>query len=325
MAYSCRLTLLASLLLAVAVQIPAGQAQLKLCNSTPSKIGIAIGYMDKDGWTSEGWWNADGQSCATLIQGALQARFYRIYVFDYDKGGEWSGPIQMCTADKEFTIHGMENCQGRGFKTSGFFEVDTQSKPDWTVNITDDGPSTPAPVRTAENAIKLLQGAGLKCSTANRIVECLGSERDGLTISFYLYEDGSAFDRRVKEVKASLKLKTNDASIEGGTLSGELQTPAGDSLKLRSKWIGVLRNLSPQSYKISEIYGITEISDKAVMQYKRLHIESKTYLGSLSMDKSGAVKIGGDRVREFDNFEAALGIAILSLNEIIYPLTTYGN
>jgi uncharacterized membrane protein len=121
-------------------------AELKLCNSTSSRIGVAIGYKDKDGWASEGWWNVDSQSCALLIQDKLRARFYYVYAFDYDKGGEWGGVIPMCTNDVEFTIKGIDNCDGRGFKKSGFFEVDTQEQTDWTVKLTDQGDSaTPAP------------------------------------------------------------------------------------------------------------------------------------------------------------------------------------
>jgi uncharacterized membrane protein len=117
------------------------KAELKLCNSTSSKIGVAIGYRDpKEGWTSEGWWNVDSQSCALLIQDKLRARYYYIYAFDYDKGGEWGGPIPMCTQDSEFTIRGIGNCDGRGFKKSGFFEVDTKEQSDWTVKLTDQSP-----------------------------------------------------------------------------------------------------------------------------------------------------------------------------------------
>jgi len=112
-------------------------AELKLCNSTSSRIGVAIGYKDKDGWTSEGWWNVDSQSCALLIQDKLRARFYYVYAFDYDKGGEWGGPIPMCTNDVEFTIKGIEGCEGRGYKKGNFFEVDTQEQTDWTVKLTD--------------------------------------------------------------------------------------------------------------------------------------------------------------------------------------------
>ncbi len=119
-------------------------AELKLCNSTSSRIGVAIGYKDKDGWVSEGWWNVDSQSCALLIQDKLRARFYYVYAFDYDKGGEWGGTINMCTHDVEFTIKGIDNCEGRGFKRSGFFEVDTQEQVDWTVKLTDQTEPQPA-------------------------------------------------------------------------------------------------------------------------------------------------------------------------------------
>jgi uncharacterized membrane protein len=123
-------------------------AELKLCNTTSSRIGVAIGYKDKDGWTSEGWWNVNSQSCEVLIQDKLRARFYYIYAFDYDRGGEWGGPvptsIPMCTKDAEFTIRGIENCEGRGFNKTGFFEVDTQEQTDWTVRLTDPEPAQPA-------------------------------------------------------------------------------------------------------------------------------------------------------------------------------------
>jgi uncharacterized membrane protein len=135
-----------------ALAIPsAAHAELKLCNSTGSRIGVAIGYKDKDGWTSEGWWNVDSQSCALLIQDKLRARFYYVYAFDYDKGGEWGGQIPMCTNDVEFTIRGIGNCEGRGFKKSGFFEVDTQEQSDWTVKLTDQTEPAAPPVESASN------------------------------------------------------------------------------------------------------------------------------------------------------------------------------
>jgi len=135
-------------LLVIGLALPGpAHAELKLCNSTSSRIGVAIGYKDKDGWVSEGWWNVDSQSCALLINDKLRARFYYVYAFDYDKGGEWGGPIPMCTNDVEFTIKGIENCDGRGFKKSGFFEVDTQEQTDWTVKLTDQGEPPP----TADN------------------------------------------------------------------------------------------------------------------------------------------------------------------------------
>ena len=112
-------------------------ADFRLCNNTSSRVGIAIGYKDKDGWTTEGWWNLASRSCETLLRGTLVARFYYIYAVDYDRGGEWSGQAFMCTRDKEFTVRGTEDCLARGYDRTGFFEVDTGEQQSWTVQLTD--------------------------------------------------------------------------------------------------------------------------------------------------------------------------------------------
>jgi len=112
-------------------------ADFRLCNNTSSRVGIALGYKDAEGWTTEGWWNVSSRSCETLLKGALVARYYYIYALDYDRGGEWSGQAFMCSRDKEFTIKGTDNCLARGFDRTGFFEVDTGEQRAWTVQLTD--------------------------------------------------------------------------------------------------------------------------------------------------------------------------------------------
>src|SRR6476659_4180156 len=112
-------------------------ADFRLCNNTASRVGIALGYKDADGWTTEGWWNVSSRSCETLLRGTLVARFYYIYALDYDRGGEWSGQAFMCSRDKEFSIKGTENCLARGFDRTGFFEVDTAEQRSWTVQLTE--------------------------------------------------------------------------------------------------------------------------------------------------------------------------------------------
>jgi uncharacterized membrane protein len=112
-------------------------ADFRLCNNTSSRVGIALGYKDAEGWTTEGWWNVSSRSCETLLRGTLVARFYYIYALDYDRGGEWSGQAFMCSRDKEFTIKGTENCLARGFDRTGFFEVDTGEQRAWTVQLTE--------------------------------------------------------------------------------------------------------------------------------------------------------------------------------------------
>jgi uncharacterized membrane protein len=112
-------------------------ADFRLCNNTSSRVGIAVGYKDAGGWTTEGWWNLPPRSCETILRGTLVARFYYIYAIDYDRGGEWSGQAFMCTRQKEFTIQGSENCLARGFDRTGFFEVDTGEQRAWTVQLTE--------------------------------------------------------------------------------------------------------------------------------------------------------------------------------------------
>ncbi|HVV39472.1 MAG TPA: DUF1036 domain-containing protein [Nitrobacter sp.] len=118
-------------------------ADFRLCNNTSSRVGIALGYKDAEGWTTEGWWNVSSRACETLLRGALVARYYYIYALDYDRGGEWSGHAYMCSRDKEFTIRGTDNCLARGFDRTGFFEVDTGDQRAWTVQLTDSGEQGP--------------------------------------------------------------------------------------------------------------------------------------------------------------------------------------
>ena len=117
-----------------ATSLPA-RADLKMCNNTASRVGVAIGYKDKEGWASEGWWTIDSQKCLVLLKGALIARYYYVYAVDYEKGGSWGGKAMMCIRDKIFTIRGLDNCLERGYQKTGFFEVDTGEETDWTVSL----------------------------------------------------------------------------------------------------------------------------------------------------------------------------------------------
>ena len=145
---SFRRTLIASLTGLVALvtlcawSAPAA-ADFRLCNNTSSRVGIALGYKDNEGWVTEGWWNVSSHSCETLLRGTLVARYYYIYAIDYDRGGEWSGQAFMCSRDKEFTIKGTDDCLARGFDRTGYFEVDTGEQRAWTVQLTESGEQNP--------------------------------------------------------------------------------------------------------------------------------------------------------------------------------------
>ncbi len=128
---------LGALLLLSAAGTPA-RADLKLCNNTASRVGVAIAYKDKEGWASEGWWTVKPQECLPLIKGALVSRYFYVYAVDNEKGGSWGGKAQICIRDKIFTIRGIDQCTERGFQKQGFFEVDTGEESDWTVSLSGD-------------------------------------------------------------------------------------------------------------------------------------------------------------------------------------------
>ena len=77
------------------------------------------------------------RKCAVVYQGDLHSRFFYLYVADDIGGGVWDGSDFMCTRDESFTIFGVEDCLARGYERTGFFEVDTQNKTDWTLQLTD--------------------------------------------------------------------------------------------------------------------------------------------------------------------------------------------
>ena len=112
-------------------------ADLRVCNQTSDPVSIALGYRAKQGWQSEGWWVAAPSQCATVFQGSLNSRFFYLFAADDIGGGAWDGSVYMCTRDDSFTIFGVEDCLARGYERTGFFEVDTQNKPDWTLQLTD--------------------------------------------------------------------------------------------------------------------------------------------------------------------------------------------
>ena len=112
-------------------------AELRICNETANLVSVALGYRAERGWMSEGWWQTPPGDCRVLYQGDLQKRFYYLYAVDDIGGGAWDGQVFMCTRDETFTIFGVEDCLARGYERTGFFEIDTQNRTDWTLQLTE--------------------------------------------------------------------------------------------------------------------------------------------------------------------------------------------
>jgi uncharacterized membrane protein len=121
------------------------KADFRVCNSTQSLVGVAIGYRAKAGWITEGWWHVEPLGCKTIIEGPLSSRYYYLYAEDAQHGGRWDGPINMCVAEKEFKIVGIKDCFARGFQRAGFKEYDTGEQSSWMVQLTDEPPPETTP------------------------------------------------------------------------------------------------------------------------------------------------------------------------------------
>jgi uncharacterized membrane protein len=115
------------------------RADLRVCNSTTARVGLAIGYLDGPVWVTEGWFNLRPNRCETIIRGRLGSRYFYVHAIDYDRGGEWSGANILCTRDTEFAIRGPLDCYARGFDRAGFIEIDTGQQADWTIELGDGG------------------------------------------------------------------------------------------------------------------------------------------------------------------------------------------
>src|ERR1700761_2835873 len=140
-------------MLGLSASVQPAAADFRLCNNTGSRVGVAVGYKDSEGWTTEGWWNLPSRTCETVLKGNLVARYYYVYAIDYDHGGEWMGQAFMCTRDKEFTIRGIADCLARGFDRTGFFEVDTGEQRAWTVQLTESSEQAPQRPPTGDSVL----------------------------------------------------------------------------------------------------------------------------------------------------------------------------
>lgn len=154
------LLLCAVTLFGLTASVRPAAANFRLCNNTSSRVGVAVGYKDAQGWTTEGWWNLPARTCETVLKGNLVARYYYVYAVDYDRGGEWMGQAFMCTRDKEFTIRGIANCLARGYDRTGFFEVDTGEQSAWTVQLTETSEQPAAKPLPAGNPLSAIPPSG---------------------------------------------------------------------------------------------------------------------------------------------------------------------
>lgn len=146
-AHARRAALASAAVTALAIPVLAAapaRADFRVCNATQNLVGVGIGYRAASGWITEGWWHVEGSTCKTLIEGPLSSRYYYLYAEDAERGGRWEGQVNMCVAEREFKIAGVNDCFARGFQRAGFQEYDTGEQSSWMVQLTDGPGGGPA-------------------------------------------------------------------------------------------------------------------------------------------------------------------------------------
>ena len=129
-----------SLLLAFAILSPVlmaapALAASNVCNKSGLAARVALGRFDSLHWTAQGWWTIKPQSCAGLLVGPLQARYYYLYASD-GGAGLWEGKTYFCVAPKaRFLDSSRGDCAAHGLERRGFLEIDTGGAADWTQTL----------------------------------------------------------------------------------------------------------------------------------------------------------------------------------------------
>ena len=122
----------------VALLPPVAVAELEFCNESHTTVHIAIGYSENDTWISQGWWLADAGDCVVAVEGDLRQRYYYYYAdaTDQDYTFDDSDTVySFCIQAPAFTIYGDTDCEGRGYSTEDFNELDTGDSLGFTLTL----------------------------------------------------------------------------------------------------------------------------------------------------------------------------------------------
>ena len=132
-----RAAIMAGLLVAAmtAAAPQAARADMQLCNNSFDVLNIALGQPRDDDFRTEGWWRVAPGQCATLIRGALPARFLYVFASDVFGKSALAGSVPMCVSSRRFRIDGAQDCLLRGQIEAQFVEIDTGNAQDWTVFV----------------------------------------------------------------------------------------------------------------------------------------------------------------------------------------------
>jgi uncharacterized membrane protein len=100
---------------------------LTFCNRTQDAVWAALARETQGKKVSQGWWHLQPGQCEKVIRDRLTERFVYAFAEHSGEGHDqpWKGQFDFCTRSQIFEIEGAEDCEGRGFKKTGFLQIDT--------------------------------------------------------------------------------------------------------------------------------------------------------------------------------------------------------
>ena len=108
---------------------------LTFCNRTQSIIWSAFGREIQGKPQSKGWYRLLPEQCEKVIKEKLTEQV--VYAFATVEKSEgvaetWGGTMVFCTKDSSFDFEESANCTGKGFSSTGFFQINTNGQPSVT-------------------------------------------------------------------------------------------------------------------------------------------------------------------------------------------------
>ncbi len=115
---------------------------LTFCNRTQDPVWAALARETQGKKVSQGWWHLQPGQCEKVIRDRLSERFVYAFAEHSGEGADqpWKGQFNFCTRSQIFEIEGAEDCEGRGFKKTGFLQIDTGSQPGVTFEFRKEEP-----------------------------------------------------------------------------------------------------------------------------------------------------------------------------------------
>ena len=110
----------------------------KFCNETAETAWAAIGYGEGPAIVSTGWFKVAPHACTEAIKDRLKEKSYFTFA-ETEKGTGrgllWGGEHSFCTMETRFTIKGANDCEKRGYLSTGFRKIDVGKEAGFTQTL----------------------------------------------------------------------------------------------------------------------------------------------------------------------------------------------